>query len=221
MRVRSSFVPLFGFALLCAACGADSSSEARAAGVPALKSGSDAGAMADLQASTKWAEPRCRWIETGAHVLAWPQDTEVMMAARDLGYLDMEEVGSGNRTGRREPAWRVQMTAAGRTEAAKCGKGSARSNVFGIPVSQRRFVSGTRTTEPTPYNPDQAMFDVEFEWAPTAAGDRVKSVLTGNMAVEQGPATARLTMSFGDRAAGRGANGWAVASIDDNRFVAR
>jgi hypothetical protein len=60
---------------------------------------------------------------------------------------------------------------------------------------------------------------VEFEWVPTAAGDRVKYVLTGNMAVEQGLAKATVVMLYGDRAVGKGPNGWTVQAINDGRFV--
>jgi hypothetical protein len=215
-------VPLIAFgclAVVSAGCGSEPAAAATgAARLPTATTGSDAGAMADLQDSARWAAPRCRWLETGAHVLAYPQDTAVLEAARDLGFVEMEQVGTGNRTGRVEPAWKIALTAAGKAESAKCGRGSTRSTTFGMPVSQRRFISGKRTAEADKYNPNRTMFEVEFEWVPTAVGDRVKYVLTGNMAVEQGLARATVSMLHGERAVGKGPNGWTVQAINDSRF---
>jgi hypothetical protein len=73
--------------------------------------------------------------------------------------------------------------------------------------------------EPDVYNPDRTVFDVSFEWIPTDAGERVKHVLTGKMAVEQGPAQVRVSLKYSDRPIKRGANGWWVDRIDD-AFVA-
>ena len=182
-----------------------------------MSTGTDDGAMTDLQASSAWAEPRCRWLETGAHQLFYAQDTAMLQAAAALGYVDLEQVGTGNRIGVVEPAWRVALTEAGRGESAKCGSGSSRATVFGVPVSQRRFVSGRRVAEPDMYNPDQTAFEVQFEWVPTPAGERVKHVLTDKMTVEQGSATARVVMLHGSRATAKGPNGWAVHAIHDNR----
>lgn len=213
-------VVLACLATVSAACGSEPAAAGSAeAGLPGLMSGSDTGAMADLQESPKWAAPRCRWLETGAHILAYPQDTAVLEAGRDLGFIEMEQVGTGNRTGRVEPAWRIGLTDAGRTETAKCGRGSARPTTFGVPVATRRFMAGRRTGEPDMYNPSRTLFEVEFEWVPTAAGDRVKHVLTRHMAVEQGLAKATVVMLYGDRAVGKGANGWTVQAIEDGRFV--
>ena len=221
MRAISA-IALIGVAIVSAAsCGAEPGPTATvSAGLPRLISGSDAGALADLQASAAWAEPRCRWLETGAHLLAYRQDTEVYKAARDLGFVEMEQVGTGNRIGTIEPAWRVQLTEPGRTETAKCGRGSSKSTVFGVPVSERRFISGKRTAEPDMYNPNRTVFEVEFEWVPTAAGDRVKHNLTDKMTVEQGLATARVTMLYGDRVINKGPNGWVVQAIHDGRRTA-
>ena len=208
------------FTVVSTGCGSEPAAAATGGAVlPKLTTGSDAGAMADLRDSPRWAEPRCRWLETGAHVLAYPQDTAVLEAARDLGFVEMEQVGTGNRTGRVEPAWRIRLTDAGRAESAKCGSGSTRSTTFGVPVSQRRFISGKRTAEADMYSPNRAMFEVEFEWVPTSVGDRVKYVLTGNMAVEQGLAKATVSMLHGDRAVNKGANGWTVQAINDGRRV--
>lgn len=216
----SLFVILFGLALVGTGCGSEPSAEsatANASGMPKLSTGSDEGAMSDLQASADWKRPRCRWLETSAHILFYPQDTEVLMAARDVGYAQVEQVGTGNRIGTPQPAWRVTLTEAGKGASAKCGKGSSRPTVFGVPVSERRFMSGKRTGEPDMYNPNRTVFDVEFEWTPTSAGDRVKPVLTDHMAVEQGLATARVVMLHGDGVINKGANGWAVQSINDSR----
>ena len=174
--------------------------------------------MADLQASPQWTEPRCRWLETGAHMLFYPQDTAVLMAARDLGYAEVEQVGTGNRIGTVEPAWSVRLTESGKAESAKCGKGSSRETVFGVPVSQRRFISGKRTSEPDMYNSNRTLFEIDFEWVPTPAGDRVKDVLTSHMAVEQGLAKAQVSMLYSERLIGKGSNGWAVQAIGDHRL---
>ena len=212
----------FGGVLVCmaiatAGCGSAASTTASGDRLPKLATGTDAGAVADLQASTEWTRPRCRWLETGAHLLFYPQDTAVLMAARDLGYAEVEEIGTGNRIGVAEPAWRVRLTDAGKAESARCGSGSSKPSVFGVPVSARRFISAKRTGEPDMYHPNRTMFDVEFEWVPTAAGDRVKYVLTSHMTVEQGLATARIAMLYGDRATSKGANGWRVQAIHDTR----
>ncbi len=202
-------------------CGDSPMTTASGGALPATGTGTDAGAMADLQASAAWAEPRCRWLETGAHQLFYSQDTAVLQAAAALGYVELEQIGTGNRTGVPEPAWKVALTDAGRRESAKCGSGSSRSTVFGVPVSGRRFISGRRIAEPDVYNPDQTTFEVQFEWMPTPAGDRVKHVLTDKMTVEQGLATARVVMLYGNRVTNKGPNGWAVRAIQDGRASAR
>ena len=212
--------PLFALTLVCltiTSAGCSSEPASATAGPVKTATGTDAGAMADLQASPKWTQPNCRWLETGAHLLFYPQDTAVLMAARDLGYAEVEQVGTGNRTGTVEPAWSVRLTDAGKTESAKCGKGSSRETVFGVPVSQRRFISGRRTGEPDMYNSNRTLFEVEFEWVPTPAGDRVKHVLTSHMAVEQGLAKAQVSMLYGDRVINKGSNGWTVQAIGDSR----
>lgn len=184
-----------------------------------MHTGTDEGALSDLQASTAWKAPRCRWLETSAHILLYAQDTEVLMAARDLGYAEVAQVGTGNRIGTPQPAWSVALTEAGKAESATCGKGSERSTVFGVPVSQRRFIKGKRIGEPDMYNPDRTMFEVEFEWTPTPAGDRVKNVLTSHMTVEQGLATAKVAMLYGPSVINKGPGGWAVQAIHDTRVT--
>ena len=203
-------------AVVSIGCGSEPAIEATGgARMPKLVTGSDASAMADLQQSATWTTASCRWIDTGAHVLAWPQDTEVLKAARDLGFIEMEQIGTGNRIGTIEPAWRIAITEAGRTEAAKCAPGSSNSTGFAIPVSHRRFISGKRTKEPDMFNPNMTVFEVDFEWVPSGVGDRVRNVLTGRLAVNQGLAKAQVAMLYGERSGDAGTNGWRVKSMND------
>ena len=213
-----------GLVLSCTGCGSEPASagadaNAPAPGMPKLHTGSDEGALSDLQASAQWKAPRCRWLETTAHNLFYPQDTAVLMAARDLGYAEVQQVGMGNRIGTPEPAWSVALTEAGKAESARCGRGSERSTVFGVPVSERRFISGKRIGEPDMYNNNRTMFEVAFEWTPTPAGDRVKNVLTSHMTVEQGLATAKVAMLYGPSVFNKLPNGWAVQAIHDSRMT--
>jgi hypothetical protein len=205
--------------VLGAACGVDSSSKEAPAVAPVLKAGTADGAMADLQASPQWTKPRCRWLETGTWILAYRQETALYEAARDLGYIELAPVGTANRTGTPETAWKVTLTEAGKAQAAACGSGSSRPSVWGLPVSARRFIAGKRVKEPDMFNPDRTIFDVEFEWIPTAAGERVKHVLTDKMAVEQGLAHVQVSLKYGDRLITKGAHGWWVERMDD-AFVA-
>lgn len=169
----------------------------------------DEGAMADLQASAVWREPRCRWLKSGTWIAAYPQERAVYQAAADLGLIEMREAGQINRTGNPEPAWNIKVTDAGKAEAATCSPATPPN--FGVPVSRRQFVSAKRLevnfAGDTP-------FEVEFIWVPTSVGDRVRHELTGNMAVEQGPAQARASMRRA-RVTTPGANGWAVLRLDD------
>ena len=212
MRLRgSALATLLGLALFCTGCGSEPA--AAEAKWPTPKTGTDEGAMSDLQASAEWKEPRCRLLETSAHIEFYPHEAEVLMAARDLGYVDAEQVGMGHRHAKPQPAWRVAVTDAGKAESARCGdRLSDRRAVFGVPVSERRFISGRRTGEPNKYYPDQAIFEVELEWVPTPAGNRVRHILTGNMTVEEGLATATVRMVYG-RSYNKGPNGWGVVSI--------
>jgi hypothetical protein len=65
------------------------------------------------------------------------------------------------------------------------------------------------------YNPGRTLFDVEFEWVPTPAGDRVKYALTSHMTVEQGLATAKVAMVYAPSGFSKGPNGWAVQAVHD------
>ena len=225
MRIRTaSAIAVLGVALFGTACGSDpvaTTAATKDAWVPpgvTFRTGSDDGAMADLQADSTWSRPRCRWLETGAWVLAWPQETALYEAARDFGYIEMEQVGMGNRV-RPEPAWKIALTDAGKAESARCGSGSSRSEVWGVPVADRRFISGRRIKEPDMYNPDQTAFEVEFEWVPTAVGDRVKHVLMNKMAVEQGVHRTRVSLQYPKHGINKGANGWWVAQIADTAMT--
>jgi hypothetical protein len=165
--------------------------------------------MADLQASPEWTRPRCRWFTTGANKLLFQQDTEVLRAAADLGYAEVEQVDSRGRT-----LWTVKVTEAGKVESARCGR-TWKDAAVGVPVSVRRFLSGRNRPEPNQFTPGQAMFDVEFEWVPTVAGERLKNALTGQLAIEQGLAKTRVSMLYGIHSGTKGPNGWTVQAIYD------
>ena len=166
--------------------------------------------MADLQASAEWTRARCRWLEASANKLYFPQDVEVMKTAADLGYAEVQQMESRGRT-----TWTVTPTEAGKVESAKCGPGNWKGNAFGVPVSVRRFTSANNRPEPNQFTPGQAMFDVEFEWVPTVAGERLKNVLTGQWTVEQGLAKTRVSMLYGIHSGTKGSNGWTVQAIYD------
>ena len=214
-------IALVCLAAVSSSCGSEPAAAATAtAKRPKLATGTDAGALADLKTSAEWTKPRCRWLETGAWVLAWPQEVALYEAARNLGYIDLQQAGMANRI-RPEPAWKVALTDAGTAASATCGSGSSRSEVWGLPVSERRFISGRRIQAPDMYNPDRTMFEVEYQWVPTSAGEMVKNVLTGKMAVEQGLRRAKVSLRYGDRAIGRGRNGWRVDQIGDLAAASR
>ena len=168
--------------------------------------------MADLQASAKWQQPRCRWLQTGSWIVAGPQDAAVYQAASDLGYIEMTEVGRVNRSGTPEPAWRVTLTESGKSESSACSASTPPR--FGVPVSRRQFVSARRTDVD---HSGYTVFEVDFTWVPTSAGDRVRHVLTGPMAVEEGPGRAIARLDHGPRSFPKGPNGWAVMRLDDLR----
>jgi hypothetical protein len=168
------------------------------------------GAMADLEESAAWTSPSCRWLETGAWVLASPQETALLRAAHELGYIEMAETGQGNRFGTPEPAWKITLTETGEAEASQCPP-SSKSTVWGLPVSRRELMSGT------PAGTDaggRTIYDVEFAWVPTDAGERVTDVLTGNMTVEEGTYRTKVYLQKGPGISG-GPNGWYVNAIND------
>ena len=102
----------------------------------------DEAAMADLQASPKWQQPRCRWLKSGTWIAAYPQERAVYQAAADFRLIEMREAGTINRTGNPEPAWNIKVTDAGKAEAATCSPATPPN--FGVPVSRRQFVSAKR-----------------------------------------------------------------------------
>jgi|SRR5688572_5318845 len=168
----------------------------------------DAGAMEDLIASEKWTEPRCRWLKTGAWVLAWPQETALYRAAYDAGFIEMVEVGQGNRIGKPEPAWRITLTEKGKTETAECTTPGADN--WGVPVSRRRLISGRYAGED--YG-GRTVFEVDFEWVPTPIGEQVKHELTRYMTVEEGTYRTRVYLYNSRGRIDRGKNGWSVDAI--------
>jgi hypothetical protein len=192
MRCRIPILTaLLGLALIVTGCGSSGSSGGSAAGTAASSSDGDAGVLAHLQTSETWTAPRCRWLEHGTWILADRQDTALYRAAADLGYISIEQVGEGNRIGVPEPAWRITLTDAGKAEAARCPP-SSKPSVWGVPVSQRRFLSGKYVGKD--YG-QRSLFEVEFEWVPTAVGEQVKQVLTDHMKVEEGKSMARVYMT--------------------------
>jgi hypothetical protein len=211
---------LIGMALLCTRCSTPPAPAAPGNASTAVPPVDDTGAMADLQASEKWKTPSCRWLETGAWILAYRQETALYGAARDLGFIEMEQVGTGNRYGTPEPAWKIALTDAGRSESAKCGRGSTKPQVWGVPVSERRFVGGRRVGQDA-YTPDRFTFEVEFDWVPTAVGERVRHVLTKQMTVQQGSFRTKVALRYSDRLIKRGSNGWWTEEIFDLAAVPR
>lgn len=209
---RTVFAAMLGATTILGACSDAADSTQQTKGAEGGSAQSDEGAMADLQASRQWQEPRCRWLKTGTWIAAYPQDTAVYRAAADLGYIEMTEVGQVNRIGRPEPAWKIVLTDAGKAESATCSPATPPN--FGVPVSRRQFVSAKRTE--VDYS-GYTVFHVDFIWVPTPAGDRVRHELTGNMTVEEGPARAIARLDNRPRSFPKGPNGWAVIRLDDRR----
>lgn len=209
----SAVIPLLGMAIFVAGCSSKPTSgvSTEAEVAAASDGGGHAAALADLQASAKWTGPRCRWLETGAWIVAYPQETALYRAASDLGYIEMTEAGQANRTGVPQSAWRIALTDAGKVEAAKC-TGSSRRAVFGVPVSQRKFIAG-KFVESEPYG--RTVYEVEYAWVPTGVGERVLGVLTDKMAVEEGTYRTKVYLRKGRAANTAAGNGWVVDAIDD------
>jgi hypothetical protein len=202
---------VFACGVLAAGCGsrAETGAEAKAATTASSDEDRDAGAMEDLEASDQWREPSCRWLETGTWIAAYPQDTAVYRAAHALGYIEMEQVGTVNRIGTPEPAWRVALTETGKAEFADCPRQS-KSSAFGVPVSRRELISGTYAGKD--YD-ERTAYDVEFRWVPTDVGSRVRDVLTSHMTVEEGTYTTKVYMRNGPRVVKPGEHGWVVVQI--------
>ena len=153
--------------------------------------------MADLEKSERWFRVSCRWLESGAHVNAYPQETAILQAAASLGFIELTQVGTDNRIGKPEPAWRIALTDNGKAEAKTCPP-SSKSTTFGLPVTRSRIISGKYLSTD---NFDRPKYEVDYAWEPTDLGQRVKYELTGNMAVDEGLFRTTVVM---DQRTGRG-----------------
>lgn len=195
--------------LLLSACGA----QEREAGGAAETSpqARDSAAVAALIASDRWSGPSCRWLEHGAWVLAYRSETALLRAAAQVGYIRMEQVGQGNRTGNPEPAWRITLTDAGRAAAATCPP-TSKPDVWGVPVSRRELVSASFVGS-SALNDERMIYDVEYRWVPTRVGERVARALTGTMAVEAGTYRTRVYLLKSPELLDP--SGWAVDQIDE------
>lgn len=171
----------------------------------------DSAAVAALIASDKWSAPSCRWLEHGVWVLAYPQETALYRAAAQAGYIRMETAGQDNRTGAPEPAWRITLTEAGKTQAAACGP-TSKPDTWGVTVSRRELISATYVGE-SPAYAARKVYDVEYRWVPTSVGERVKRVLTGTMAVQEGRYRTRVYLLNSPEVIDP--SGWYVDQIDD------
>lgn len=166
----------------------------------------DRTAIADLVRSDKFSGPRCRWLKYGAWILAWPSETHLYKAAHQFGYIEMEEVGTDNRIGTPEPAWRITITEAGKAKIADCKVVNGR-NDWGVPVSRRKLLSARYAGEANAYS-GLTIYEVDYEWVPTEVGDMVKAHLTDKMAVEEGKYRTKTWLR-------KGSEGWYVEQIDD------
>ncbi|GMV04566.1 MAG: hypothetical protein AMXMBFR53_08460 [Gemmatimonadota bacterium] len=143
-------------------------------------------------------------------MLAYRQETALLRAAAEFGYVRLEQVGWGNRTGTREPAWRVTLTEEGRAEAASCSP-TSKAHVWGIPVSRRELLAAS-FHGPDPMNDVRKIYEVEYRWVPTRVGDRVARALSGPMAVESGTYRTRVDLLNSPELIDP--SGWAVDQID-------
>ena len=216
-----SFTLVLTFSLAAAgaaACSSSAASESPADGAaaktPVGRTGpaDDAGAMADLQTSEKWTDPRCRYVTSGAHEVPSPNEEALYRAAAGMGYLDLTESGQEYKFGRMAPVFNVTVTDRGKEVSASCGPASNNKS-FGVPVSARRFGSG-KFVKQEPYG--RTVYEVDFTWVPTPVGDQVMISLSGNMAVPVGEYRAKVFMRKMMRTSiATGANGWMVDGIDD------
>lgn len=213
MRIRiSAVIALLSVTLVPVGCRSKpTAGKSEEAALPGSSSGRDAGVKAALQASDRWSGARCRWLETGTWILAYSQDTALYRAAHELGYIEMEEVGQGNRIGVPEPAWRIALTEAGKVEAANCPPQS-KPTAWGIPVSWRKLISATYVGQD---NGERTIYEVEYAWVPTAVGEKVKHVLTDKMTVEEGTYRTKVYLRGGPDLIAPGANKWVVLEIND------
>ena len=166
----------------------------------------DRTAAADLMRSEKFKTPSCRWLKHGAWIAAWPSEAHLYKAAYEEGIIEMTEAGTENRIGTPEPAWRITITEEGKEQIAEC-KVSRPGNDWGVPVSRRHFLSAKYAGEAGRYS-GLTFYDVEYEWVPTAVGARVKGLLTGPMAIQEGKYRARMTLR-------KTSNGWFLDQTND------
>lgn len=164
----------------------------------------DEAVRAVIEASAAWQRPSCRWLKHGAWVVAYPSESKLYHAARDMGFIELEEVGQANRHGVPEPAYRVKLTEAGAEESARCDAVSQRDS-WGIPVSERKLLSVAYKKEGA-YPSGLTLFEVEFEWQPTDVGEMVKYDLTGTQAVQEGRDDMLVNMR-------RERNGWRLDAL--------
>jgi hypothetical protein len=213
MRRTSLITGLLSLTLLAAGC----SSEPAAAGSAATATSAagvvrdDAAALADLQASDKWTDPRCRWLESGAWVLASVQEEALYRAASLMGFIEMTQAGQAYHLNRQAPAWKITLTDAGKAEAGTCSP-TSKPTSWGVPVSKRQFTSG-RFVEEQPGG--RMVYAVDFAWVPTSVGDQVVFALTGRLAVENGAYRTKVYLRKGRAVIAPSQHGWLVDAIDD------
>lgn len=174
----------------------------------------DSGAMTDLAASPKWSQPSCRWLKHGAYVLAYPQETALYRAAYEVGYIDMQETGTTNRTGTPEPTWRIALTEQGKVVAAECPP-STKPEVWGVPVSRRQLIAGKFVAQAQGHG-QRTTYEVDYTWVPTEVGEKVRHELTGTMQVQEGRYRTKVYLKRGpDFTVNVGPNGWYVDAVDE------
>ena len=83
-------------------------------------------------------------------------------------------------------------------------------------MSRRRFISAARVGQDAG---GRTIYEVEYEWVPTAAGEKVKHVLTNAMAVEEGAYLTRVYLQNSPDLIAPGPHGWVVSAIDDFEAV--
>lgn len=155
----------------------------------------DRSAMAAIQKSEKFSGARCRWLKHGAHLLAWPSETHLLKAAAEEGIITMVEVGTGNRIGKPEPAWRITITESGKDAIADCKVTGGSGDDWGIPVSRRKLLNAKYVSEGPMYS-GVTIYEAEWQWEPTAVGEKVKHELTDHMKVEEGRYRGKVYLKY-------------------------
>lgn len=179
----------------------------------------DAGALAAIQASEAWKAPRCRWLSSGAWVAADAQDTALYRAAYDAGLIDMTEGSWDPSLGPGQKAWRIALREAGKAESARCSPTSSPRG-WGVPVSERVFRSGQYVgVDGVPGASNRWIYEVEFDWVPTAAGERARRDLSGHRALEEGTFSVRVYLRRDPTFIAAGGTEWRVQDIGDVEAV--